>query len=143
MVFDPSLFERQRRNLQQNFAQQSALNTYQRYLAQQQGERGIRDIEESAFGTRREVPRLTSSFARRGLTGQGVRSGVFNRALNEYGQQRARELGEGQQSLADALRGFDLRQGQYLSGYETSLADLEADKTRQIAQDAQALLTLR
>jgi hypothetical protein len=143
MVFDPSLFERQRRNLQQSFAEQSAFNTYQRYLANQQGERQIRDVEEAAFGARREVPRLTSAYGRRGLTGQGVRSGVFNRALNEYGQQRTRQLGEGRQSLADSLRGFDLRQGQYLSGYETGLADLEADKAQQIARDAQALLTLR
>lgn len=143
MVFDPSLYERQRRGLQESFAEQSALNAYQRYLAQQQGQRGIRDIEEAAFGFRREVPRLTSAYGRRGLTGQGVRSGIFNRALTEYGQQRTRGLGEAQQSLTDALRGFDLRQGQFLSGYERSLADLEANKARQIAQDAQSLLTLR
>lgn len=143
MVFDPSLFERQRRNIQQSFAEQSALNAYQRYLANQQGQRGIRDIEEAAFGFRREVPRLTSSYAQRGLTGKGVKSGVFNRALTEYGQQRTRQLSEAQGSLADAMRGYDLRQGQLLSGYETSMADLEAAKARQIAQDAQALLSLQ
>lgn len=143
MVFDPSLYERQRRNLQESFSQQSALNAYQKFLAQKEAERGIRDINEAAFGFRREVPRLTSSFAQRGLTGRGVQSGVYNKALTEYGQQRARQLGEAQGSLADMLRGYELRQGQLLSGYETSLADLEAAKARQIAQDAQALLNLQ
>lgn len=143
MVFDPSLFERQRRGLQESFSEQSALNAYQRFLAQKEAERGIRDINEAAFGFRREVPRLTSSFAQRGLTGKGVRSGVFNKALTEYGQQRTRQLGEAQGSLADMLRGYDLRQSQLLSGYERSMADLEAAKARQIAQDAQALLSLQ
>lgn len=143
MVFDPSLFERQRRGLQESFAEQSALNAYQRFLAQKEAERGIRDINEAAFGFRREVPRLTSSFAQRGLTGKGVKSGVFNKALTEYGQQRTRQLGEAQGSLADMLRGYDLRQSQLLSGYERSMADLEAAKARQIAEDAQALLRLQ
>ena len=124
-------------------SEQSALNAYQRFLAQKEAERGIRDINEAAFGFRREVPRLTSSYAQRGLTGKGVKSGVFNRALTEYGQQRTRQLGEAQGSLADMLRGYDLRQGQLLSGYERSMADLEAAKARQIAQDAQALLNLQ
>jgi hypothetical protein len=143
MVFDPALYERQRRNLQQNLAQQSAFNAYERYLADTRAQRGIQDIEESAFGIRREVPRLTSAYGQRGLTGQGVKSGVYNRALNEYGQQRTRELSRAQQDLASALRGYDLRQAGFQSGYETGLADLEAEKARQIAADAAALINLR
>jgi hypothetical protein len=143
MVFDPALYERQRRNLQQQFAGQSALNAYQKYLQQTQAQRGIQQIEESPFGIRREVPRLTSAYGQRGLTGQGVRSGIYNRALGEYGQQQTRRLGFAQQDLADMLRGYDLRQSQFQSGYETGLADLESDKARQIAADAAALINLR
>jgi len=143
MVFDPALYERQRRNLQQQFAGQSALNAYQKYLQQTQAQRGIQQIEEAPFGAAREVPRLTSSYGQRGLTGMGVKSGVYNRALGEYGQQQARRMSYAQQDLADLLRGYQLREAQYQQQYETGLADLEADKARQIAQDAAELLNLR
>ena len=143
MVFDPSLYERQRRNLQQRFAGQSSLNAYQKYLSQTQANRAMQQIEEAPFGAAREVPRLTSGYAQRGLTGKGVKSGVYNRALGEYGQQQARRTGFAQQDLAELLRGYQLRESQYGSEYETGLSDLEADKTRQIAADAAALINLR
>ena len=41
MAFDPSIFEQQRRGLLNTFAQQAALNTYQRYLAETRGQRPI------------------------------------------------------------------------------------------------------
>jgi hypothetical protein len=143
MVFDPALYERQRRGLQQNLAQKGSFNAYQRYLSNLQGERGLQDVQESAFGIRREVPRLTSAYGQRGLTGKGIKSGIYGRALNEYGQQQAKQTGRMQQDLQDSLRGYDLRQAGYQSEYDTGLADLESQKTAQIAQDAAALLNLR
>ena len=50
MAFDPSIFEQQRRGLLNTFAQQAALNTYQRYLAETRGQRPILNLEEAAFG---------------------------------------------------------------------------------------------
>lgn len=143
MAYDPAAYERQRRNLQSNFANQAALNAYQRYLSDTQANRGISEIQDAAFGVKREVPRLTSAFGQRGLQGKGVKSGVYNRALTDYGTQRAKELGYAQQDLASAQRGYDLRGTQYASTYEQSLADLEAQKAAQIAADAAALLNLR
>lgn len=148
MAFDPSYFEQQRRNLFQNYAQQAALNAYQRYLAETRGQRPITELEESAFGfspsgQMGQVPKLTSSYARRGLTGQNVRSGIYDRALQSYAKERAKQLGYAREDLAGTQRGYDLAEAQGKAGYETGLQDLESQKARQIAADAQALLNLR
>lgn len=148
MAYDPSLFEQQRRGLQTSYAQQQALNAYKRYLAETTGQRPITTLEEAAFKTTPsgglgQVPKLTSSYARRGLTGQGVKSGIYNRALGAYAAERARQLGYAKSDLANQLRGYDLAQAQGLESYQQGLADIEADKSRQIAADAAALLALR
>lgn len=148
MAYDPAIYEAARRNLLANFSQQAAMNAYQRYLAQTRAERPITAAQERAFGPTAtgglgEVPRLTSSYARRGLTGRGTKSGIYSQALNEYARQRARDLGYAQQDLSNLLRGYDLTATGYQSEYERGLADLEREKSRQIASDAQALLNLR
>jgi hypothetical protein len=148
MAYDPSLFEQQRRNLLGNFAQQSALNAYQRYLAETRGQRPILSLEEAAFsrtptGGLGEVPKLTSSYARRGLQGKGMRSGIYNEALSSYAKNRARQLGYAREDLQGALRGYDIQKTGYESDLATGMQDLEANKARQIAADAQALLGLR
>jgi len=148
VAYDPSLFEQQRRNLLGNFAQQSAFNAYQRYLAETQGQRPILQLEEAAFGRTPtgglgQVPKLTSSYARRGLQGQGMRSGIYNEALSSYAKNRARQLGYAREDLAGNLRGLDVTKTGYESDLSSGMQDLEANKARQIAADAQALLGLR
>lgn len=148
MAYDPSLYEQQRRNLLGNFAQQAALNAYQRYLAETRGQRPILTLEEAAFartptGGLGEVPKLTSSYARRVLQGQGMRSGIYNEALRNYAQNRARQLGYAREDLAGTLRGYDIAKTGYESALQTGLQDLESQKARQIAADAAALLNLK
>jgi hypothetical protein len=149
MAYDLSLFEQQRRNLQQSYAQNAALNAYRKYLAETAGQRPITQLEEAAFGFGvgegylGQVPKITSSYARRGLQGQGVKSGIYNRALSQYASDRARNLGYAKQDLANQMRGFELGETQALQSYQQGLADIESNKARQIAADAQALLALR
>lgn len=148
MAIDPSIYEAARRNLLSNFAQQAALNAYQRYLAETRGQRPILALEEAAFGRTPsgrlgEVPRLTSSYGRRGLQGMGVQSGIYKQAMENYARQRERQLGYAREDLAGTLRGYDLAGTQAQQQLETGLADVEAQKARQISQDAAALLNLR
>ena len=148
MAFDPSIFEQQRRGLLNTFAQQAALNTYQRYLAETRGQRPILQLEEAAFGRTPtgglgEVPKLTSSYAQRGLQGQGMKSGIYNEALSSYAKNRARQLGYAREDQAGALRGYDVQKTGYESDLATGMQDIESNKARQIAADAQALLNLR
>jgi len=89
------------------------------------------------------VPKLTSSYARRGLQGKGMRSGIYNEALSSYAKNRARQLGYAREDMQGTLRGYDLAKTGYESALATGMQDLEAQKARQIAADAQALLNLR
>lgn len=148
MAIDPSIFEAARRNLLDQFAQQAALNAYQRYLAETRGQRPILALEEAAFGrtpTGRlgQVPALTASYGRRGLQGMGVQSGVYKQALENFARQRERQLGYAREDLAGTMRGYDLGARQAQEQLETGLADVERSKARQISEDAAALLNLR
>ena len=148
MAFDPAQFEAARRNLFDQYAQEAALNAYQRYLAQTRGQRPILQLEEAAFGRTAagrlgQVPALTASYGRRGLQGMGTTSGIYKQALENYAKQRERSLGYAREDLASALRGYDLGATQSQQRLETGLADLERTKARQIAEDAQALMNLR
>jgi len=143
MAYDPSYFEGLRSSALQQFTTDSAMNAYRRYLAETAGSRAIQSIQEAAFGQRREVPRLTSGYARRGFTGKGVQSGIYSKALSDYAAQRARSLGQAQQSLADQLRGYQLTSAGLQSRYEQTLADIERQRTRAIAEDAARLANLR
>lgn len=148
MAFDPTYFEQQRRNLFNQYAQQAALNAYQRYLAETRAQRPIVQLEESAFGRTAsgglgQVPKLTSSYGRRGLQGMNTKSGIYNQALQSYAKNRAKDIGYAKEDLAGTTRGYNLADTQGLSNYEEGLKDLESDKARQIAADAQSLLQLR
>lgn len=143
MAYDPSYFEGLRNRALADYSTQSAMNAYRRYLAETAGQRGIQTIQEAAFGQRREVPRLTSSFARRGLTGKGVRSGLYNKALSDYATQRAQRLGQAQENLASQLRGYDLTGAGLRSQYEQTLADIERRRAQAIAEDAATLSGLK
>lgn len=148
MAFDPTYFEQQRRNLFNQYAQQAALNAYQRYLAETRAQRPITELEDSAFGRTPsgglgQVPKLTSSYGRRGLQGMNTKSGIYNQALQSYAKNRAKDIGYAKEDLAGTTRGYNLADTQGLSNYEEGLKDLESDKARQIAADAQSLLQLR
>ena len=148
MAFDPAIFEAARRSLFDQYAQEAALNAYQRYLAETRGQRPILTLEEAAFGRTPtgkmgEVPRLTSSYAQRGLQTMGATSGIYKQALENYAKQRERQLGYAREDLAGALRGYDLGAAQAQQRLESGLADIERSKARQIAEDAAALMSLR
>lgn len=140
MAFDPSLFERRRRSYEQQYGAQTAMGAYQRFLSQTRGQR-----QQQAYqrGVEEQLPRVTSSYGKRGLYGKGVRSGVYRRGLEQFGMEAARQRGYMSEDLENTLRGYDLQQALALSNYEQNLADLEAEKARQIAADAAALLELR
>jgi len=140
MAFDPSLFESRRRALEQQYGAQSAMSAYQKFLAQTRGQRQQQDYQRNVEQT---LPRLTSAYGRRGVYGQGVRSGIYRRGLEQFGMETARQRGFMSEDLENALRGYDLQQQLALRNYEQNLADLEAEKARQIAADAAALLELR
>src|SRR5215510_15860020 len=109
MAIDTSVYEAQRRDINQDYAAKSAANAYSRFLSQQRGDRSIADYSRD-FG--RKLPGLTAAYGRRGLTGGGVQSGVYGRAMQQYvgdyQQNLNRQLGDQQTDL----RQYDLTEAQ-------------------------------
>lgn len=139
MVYDPTRFERQRRAAGETFAGQSAMNEYARFIANQSGQRQLSDYQR---GIREQLPRLSSSYGQRGLRTRGVRSGVFNRALQSFGSEAGRQQSRFMEDLSNRERQFNLQQTGYESAYGQALADIEERKANQIAETASGLLTL-
>lgn len=146
MAYDPSIFEARRRALTQQYGASAAMNAYQQYLARQAGQR---QMDQYGRESEAQLRKLSSAYSRpasmggRGLYGMGIRSGVYNRALSEYGTEVARQRGYLTTDLDTQQREYELRSNQLLSNLQSQLTDLESEKARQIAADAAALLSLR
>ena len=140
MAYDPSLFEARRRGYTENYAATAAANQYSRSLAQQRGSRA-RQTALRQYETAQ--PQLVRAYSQRNLVSPNVRSGLFSRAMQEFGRERARGLSEFDMDLQEQMRGFDLEDARLLQQYRQMLGDLEADKAREIANAAAQLFAFR
>jgi hypothetical protein len=140
MAYDPSLYEARRRGYTENYAATAAANQYSRTLAQQRGSRArqnaLRQYEQAQ-------PQLVRGYSQRNLVTPNVRSGIFNRAMQEFAGERARNLSEFDLGQAEQMRGFDLEDARLLQQYRQMLGDLEAEKAREIANAARQLFAFR
>jgi hypothetical protein len=136
---DLSVYERQRRAVDQNYASQSATNQYARFLSQQRGDRQVGDYRRDFS---RSAPRFGAAWGRRGLTGGGVRSGSYQQGLGNYLGDYTRGLGRLAEDQANESRTFDMNDANYAAMRESALADIEADKQRTIAATAAHLREL-
>ena len=139
-LVDSGYYEAQRRGIDEQFATQSAANTYARSLAQQ---RGSRDINAFQQGFKREIPSFTAGFGQRGLGGGGVRSGVMQQTMRNYVGDYNTQLNNMRNDLTESLRQFDLTNAQLGAQRSSALADLELQKAREIAFAAQNIEALR
>jgi hypothetical protein len=140
MAYDPSAFEARRRGYLENFAAQQAMSGYKNMLSQQ---RGQRDLSLWKSQQEKQTPRYVAGFGRRGVAGPSVRSGIFANAMQEYAKERIRQQAEQERALQEQGYGYDLEQKQALARYNQNLLDLEAEKARQIEDDARQLLAMR
>ena len=139
MAVDTSAFEAKRRTVNDQYARQTANNAYARFLSQQRGDRGIADFRQDFS---RKAPKFTASFGQRGLTGGGVRSGSYQRALQNYLGDYTRDLGRAHEDQQQSLRQYDLNDADYATARNSALADIEMEKARQIAMTAENLRAL-
>ena len=138
--YNAGAYERQKRDIEYDYGQQATTNAYGRFLSQQRGERSLGDTSRM-FG--RAYPSYKAQFGQRGLGGPGIRSGVQQQAMSNYAGDYLRDYGRQQQDLTQQLQQFDLNQQNLDAFKQQSLADLEAQKAEQIANDANALEYLR
>lgn len=125
-----------RRTYSQNLAQ----NTFSRNLAQKRGNRQVGDFRRDF---QRQLPGFTASFARRGMSGPGIKSGVMQRAMNNYVGDYTRNLGYMKDDLNDNLRQFDFDASRFAAERDSTLASLEAQKAALIAGTAQHITGLK
>jgi hypothetical protein len=140
MAYDPSAYEAQRRSLQQQYGAEGAMQAYSRFLTQQRGQRQQQSLSDQY---RKAFPQLLSSYGRRGLTGPNVRSGIVSSGMSELAKKQLSDYGDMQQNLQQELGQYDLQSAMREANLYGGLSDLESQKARQIAEDAQILLSRR
>lgn len=140
MAYDAAQFEARRRGLMENFGATGAMRTYSNFLSQQRGNRNLADLNTSFD---KQAPQVVSGYGRSGRNTANVKSGAFAKAMQEFAQNRVKQTSDAQQQLNEANYGYGLENDQAIAGYNYSVQDLEAEKSRQIAQDAQDILRYR
>lgn len=140
MAYDASVYEARRRNITEGYAANAAANQYARTLSQQ---RGARQRQAALRQYETAQPQLVRAYSQRNLVSPSVRSGIFNRAMQEFASERARNLSEFDMGQAEQLRGFDLEDARLVQQYRSALGDLEAEKAREIANAAAQLFAFR
>jgi hypothetical protein len=140
MAYDPSAFEARRRGYLENFAAQQAMGAYKNLLSQQRGQRNLSMWKSQAD---KQTQPFVAGFGRRGVAGPAVKSGIFANAMQEYAKERIRQQAEQERALQEQGYGYDLEQKEALARYNQNILDLEAEKARQIEDDARQLLAMR
>lgn len=140
MALNTSIYESQRRSVNDTHAANQATNAYSRTLSQQRGNRNVADFKQS-FG--RSQPGFTSSWGRRGLTGGGVQSGAFQGALQRRVGDYTRDLGRMQTDMAQNNQQYQMQGARFTQERQNALAEIEARKQAEIAQAALNLTALR
>ena len=139
-IVDSGYYESARRGIEDQYAAQMAANTYSKTLAQT---RGKRQLGEMQTGFRRQLPGFMSQFGARGFGGGTGRSGVMQQSMSNYLGDFNRQYGTAQNDLTESLRQFDLTGSQLGAQRSGSLAELELQKSREIAFAAQNIEALR
>jgi hypothetical protein len=137
MVYDPTAFERRRRANQGGFAAESSVNEYARFLAQTRGTRAQQNFERQVT---EQIPQFGRAYGKRGLYGQGIKSGIFNKALGAFGAESARRRADLSEDIAGEQRQYQLKGENLLSAYDRTDKDISEEEL--IAQTADSLLNL-
>jgi hypothetical protein len=126
--------------MQQRYGAESAMQAYSRFLTQQRGQRQQQNLSEQY---RKAFPQLVGSYGRRGLAGPNTRSGIVRGGLSELAKKQLSDYGDLQQGLDQEMKQYDLQSAMREADLYGGLTDLETQKARQIAEDAQILLARR
>ena len=109
-----------------------AANKYSRGLAQQRGQRDVFDLNQNRT---QGLEGLASGYAHRGLGN----SGLWQQGQNQYASDWGSEQNTLMNALTDKLNSFDLSDANAVAGYDSTAADLDAQKTRDILSTASAI----
>ena len=140
MAYNPADYEARRRGYTQQYAATGAMNAYANFLSQQ---RGTRDRTNMMQQYDKAQPQIAAGYARRGLQGPNVKSGIFARGLQDFAKQRAQGLQQFDQGQQESNRAYDLSEAQRSEAFKNQLADMESEKAQTIADAARQLFANR
>lgn len=134
--FDYLGYNRSLRAAGSTYGAKTAQNAYAQFLSQQRGSRKKFDIQQQY---EKQAPKVVSGFARRGLAGPGVRSGVYQRGLQDFATQNYNDLNDLQTQMNEEAQKAQLDDRQARAEYDQQIAQLEMEKQNAIAQAAATL----
>ena len=140
MAYNPADYEARRRGYTQQYAATGSMNAYAQFLSKQRGSSSRRNMMEEYD---RAQPQIAAGYARRGLQGPNVKSGIFARGLQDFAKQRAQGLQQFDQGQMESNRAYDLSEAQRLESCRNQLADMESEKAQTIADAARQLFANR
>jgi hypothetical protein len=140
MAYDPTVYDARRRNAQNAYGENEAMQLYSRFLSQNAFNRGKRDLTQSYNDA---TPKLFASFGRSGRNTANVKSGATGVGANRLAQSRIDALGQLQGNYDQQNYLADKQSFDSLGNYNNLLADIESDKARAQAEDAAIIMNRR
>ena len=140
MAYDPTVYDARRRNAQNAYGENEAMQLYSRFLSQNAFNRGKRDLTQSYNDA---TPKLFASFGRSGRNTANVKSGATGVGANRLAQSRIDALGQLQGNYDQQNYLADKQSFDSLGNYKNLLADIESEKTRAQAEDAAIIMNRR
>jgi len=136
MAIDIAGYGQARRGLGDQYAASAARNAYSQFLARTRGRRQIADVGQQY---KQRFPSFVSAFQQRGLSGPGVSSGIYQKALSDMAKQQFKDVNDIRQGMNQELQQLGLAGKELQSQYEAQLNELEMRKAQDIAQQAAML----
>ena len=140
MAYDPTVYDARRRNAQNAYGENEAMQLYSRFLSQNAFNRGKRDLTQSYNDA---TPKLFASFGRSGRNTANVKSGATGVGANRLAQSRIDALGRLQGNYDQQNYLADKQSFDSLGNYKNLLADIESEKTRAQSEDAAIIMNRR
>lgn len=129
-------FTQRQRAAGSQYGSKTAQNAYARFLSQQRGSRKKFDLQQQY---EKQAPKVVGGYTQRGVAGPGVRSGIFQKGMNEFASQNLNDINDLNTELASEQDQFGLTDKQNFADYQDQLASIEAEKQQQIANTAATL----
>lgn len=140
MAFDYTAFNQQKRAAYGSYGAKAAQNAYAQFLSQQRGARKKFDIQQQY---EQQAPKLIGSFTKRGLAGPGVQSGIFQKGMTDLATRNLQDLTDLQSAQVDEMNQLKFEDAQNRAALDSQIAELEAQKQRNISQAAATLLAFK
>lgn len=138
--FNATPFNTQRSAATSQYGASGARRLYSQFLAQQ---RGTRKIADTTRTWQDKFPSFASGFSKRGLSGPGVQSGVYNKAMQTFAADQTRAI-QYATDEKDADYNTGLLDNDFADAdYQTTMSNIAAQQAMAQSQAAATLTSFK